>query len=104
MDELRRSAGAGDVEGVQQAIKAGASANGDGEGRSPMWMAADKGHVEVVKLLLGRPELELNARGPTGRLAFMKVAENGCAELVKLLLGNPSLELNAESDEGNTAL
>lgn len=55
-------------------------------GRTPLWWAADKGHVEVVKLLLGNGAdkyLEDN----DGRTPLYRAAANKCAAVLKILKG-----------------
>ena len=62
--------------------------------------ACEKGHTDVVKLLLDHSErIELNARTIEGWTAAMIACEEGHKDVVQLLLDlSERIELNARND------
>eukprot|EP00931_Biecheleriopsis_adriatica_P045206 TRINITY_DN25910_c0_g1_i1.p1 TRINITY_DN25910_c0_g1~~TRINITY_DN25910_c0_g1_i1.p1 ORF type:complete len:630 (+),score=102.22 TRINITY_DN25910_c0_g1_i1:166-2055(+) len=92
-------------------------------GHTALMVAASEGHVEMVRLLLRQPGVDLNAKvevgppkatllmqlcgrryfgsGERGDTALIFAAREGNAEVVKLLLEENGLDLNAESFRRN---
>ncbi len=66
---------------------------------TPLHMAIDAGHIDIVKLLLAHPMTDVNATFP---LATAVSEEN--VEMVKLLLAHPKIQVNAVNKNGETAL
>ena len=60
---------------------------GDFRGYTPLAWAAEKGHEEVVKLLLGREEVDPDIPEEHGRTPFMFAALRGHERVAKILLG-----------------
>ena len=56
-------------------------------GATPLYVAAQNGHTEVVKLLLAN-KADVNARHTDGRTPLWMAAQEGHTEVVKLLLAN----------------
>ncbi|HKQ80374.1 MAG TPA: M56 family metallopeptidase [Blastocatellia bacterium] len=85
---LMKAAVAGDLEGINELINAGANVNGDiaiGEAPSPLIGAAREGQLEAVRLLLDRgadPNLALGGEGTP----LIAAAREGRADVVLLLL------------------
>lgn len=86
-DELRRAAGAGDVARVKELLDKGTDVNAaNSYGGTALAFACDRGHTEVVKLLLER------GANPNTQDTFYKLspvawaAQRGYVEIVKLLL------------------
>lgn len=80
----------------------GVDVNGfDYAGRSALDLACQNGHVEVVRLLLGHPEINPNAHcGP-----LVSATEKGHIEIVGLLLKHPKTDVNqTDPFSGRTAL
>lgn len=66
-------------------------------------LAAEKGHTEIVKLLLEK-NADVNATSSNGGLtALMYAAQKGHIEIVKLLL-NKGADTNVATPDGDTAL
>ena len=75
-------------------------------GATPIMMACNNGHKDVVKLLLDHPDpkIDLNARDYHGQTAYMAACYNGHKDVVELLLEHADrIELNVTDFEGNTA-
>jgi len=71
----------------------------DDDGNSALIWAAEKGHIDIVKYLLGVPGIDLYAQGLMGNTALARCARHGHAEVAKLLL-----EKTNERDEQGAIL
>ena len=67
-------------------------------------LAAINGKTEIVKLLLTRPDIDINAKDNNGDTPLMLAAINGKTEIVKLLLTRPDIDINAKDNNGDTPL
>ena len=56
--------------------------------------AADKGHTEIVKLLLARTDIQLNTADNSGDTALVWAADKGHLEVVRILVSDPRLSLS----------
>ena len=72
--------------------------------RTLLHCAAIKGHVEVVKLLLEDPRVDVRAVCKEGCSALHSSASEGHVEVVELMLEDPRVDANAKSNRGNTPL
>ena len=90
--------------GLQTLLKKGADVNLPNEdGRTPLSIAASRGHKEVLEILLKHPNIDLNQADELNKTPLMYAAEEDQKECVKLLLSHkPSLEVRDK--EGRTAL
>ena len=61
------------------------------EGSTPLYMAAMKGHTEIVRELLMVPGVEVNTQGDKGSTALIIAALFGRKEVVRELLRTPGL-------------
>jgi ankyrin repeat protein len=69
-------------------------------GSTPLIVASSRGHLEVVRLLLGHPAASINERDHEGRTALWFACRNGRDVMVRLLLGagaDPSIATNLGS-------
>ena len=73
-------------------------------GRTLLHYAAIGGHVEIVKLLLEDPRVDVRAVDREKFSALQLAADLGHVEVVKLLLGDPRVDANAKSNRGTTPL
>jgi ankyrin repeat protein len=66
--EFYSAAKSGDLESVTQLLDAGVPSDLKNiRGVTPLWIAASKGHNAIVKLLLGRGDVDVNSRSISGR-------------------------------------
>ena len=77
----------------------GAEADGGG-----LYEASKEGNLEVVKLLLAVPGIDVNLEGEDGRTPLHKASERGHLEVMKVLLRAPGIDVNREDKEGVTPL
>ena len=75
-----------DITKIQEAIQSGADVNVRNKyGVTPLLMASQNGHAEVVKLLLAA-KADVNAAMTNGVTPLFIASEKGHTEIVKLLL------------------
>ena len=85
-------------------LVAGSDLNATQEnGATPLILAAEGGHEEVVAVLLGREGIDLEDPGTGGGTALHVAAFNGNVEIVRRLL-NHAAEIDAKDDSGATPL
>ena len=97
-------------------------------GRTALYLAAEGGHIFIVKLLLQHPDIDVNSRysgrgvlwnnieftvplsplftrnGPGGATALMGASRRGHSRIVELLLQHPRCEADTSDKDGNTAV
>lgn len=73
------------------------------QGRSPIYFAASKGNITLVKYLISIGA-NVNSVSVMGRNAMLKSTWNGEVEMVKVFLEDPNLDLNIQDGSGRTAL
>ncbi len=84
-------------------LSSGVSVNtSDWEGETALMEAADKGQLEVVRLLL-RHGADVNAADEDGETALMRAADDGHTEVVRALIA-AGADVNARDEDGETAL
>jgi len=67
-----------------------------------IWAISAK-EIELVKLLLKQPNIDVNVKGTKGDTALIIAIEEGYTDIVKLLLDRP-IDVNIQNEEGYTAL
>ena len=92
----------GEVEGVRQALQAGAGPNtDDGHPMTYLMYAVLGRQSEVVSLLLSWPGVDPNAKAKHNKTALHWACEAGDIAVLQLLLAVPGLEVNERiSGEG----
>jgi len=69
---------------------------------SPLLIAAEKGHVEIVEILLTYKEIDINIASKTGQNAALHIAscwsKKEHEEIVKLLLSHEKFDINAPDE------
>jgi ankyrin repeat protein len=103
-DRLQKAIIMGDESQVMEVIKSGFKIQiEDEDGANPLYLATDKGHLEIVKLLLRAPY-----KGTAGFIG--KACEVTIKEMAKLLIVSvariklKNKYINAKNKEGNTPL
>jgi len=76
---------------------------GDG-GRTPLYWASTKGHVDVVRHLLSVKDIQVNQARDDGVTALFMASQKGHVDVVRLLLGAEGIEVNQADNDGTTAL
>ena len=76
----------------------------DISGRTPLSIAADQGHEEVVKLLLARNDVEVDSMDGDSCTPLSNAADQGHEEVVKLLLTRNDVEAGLKDNAGRTPL
>ena len=92
----------GNIEAVKQHLAAGTDANAKtGVGETPMQIAYQKGHTEIVELLIANGA-DGNAKGD-GQTPLHGAAYWGSKEIVQLLIAKGA-DVNAKMEDGDTPL
>lgn len=73
-------------------------------GHTPLMIAALKGHENVVRLLSGKENVNINAQNGCGDTALWCAAESGHTAVVKLLLERLDVDVKRKNAEGETML
>jgi len=88
----------GDIEEVQQLLQKNTPNNNinwrDIYGATPLVIASQEGHTEIVKLLLNDPRIDVNEPTNYGQTAFWIACSKGSIETVKVLLNDPRVDVN----------
>ncbi|KAF2011039.1 ankyrin [Aaosphaeria arxii CBS 175.79] len=73
---------------------------------TPLLYAAKENHPSIVKILLSRPDIDVNARLPESQQTALSIAsQEGWTNVVSLLIAHPSTDLEAtEGKHGQTPL
>ena len=80
----------------------------DGDGNTPLHWAVEYGSVLVVRYLIDKQQVNVNARNRLGITPLMQVCSETMlknqSEIADILLSVPDIEVDAQDDEGRTAL
>ena len=102
-DALYRAAKAGNLEGLNAALAAGADVNArDGQGWTALMHAVNKGYVLLVELLLAA-KADPDVRAPDGATALFMAVAHGQPEIVALLM-EAGADVSIKGPKGKTAV
>ena len=73
-------------------------------GHTALHWAAYMGHASIVKMLLERTDVLVNARNALGRTALTSAAIEERANVVEELLKHRDIDINIQDQYGETAL
>lgn len=77
---------------------------GEDKKDSPLHRACRFGHLEIVRVLLAHPKIDVNLGNWGEASAFYLACQEGHLEVVRLLLGDPRVEPTKAGDEEDTPL
>ncbi|WP_353284266.1 ankyrin repeat domain-containing protein [Wolbachia endosymbiont (group A) of Lasioglossum fulvicorne] len=101
---LHLAARLGKLEAVEGLLEKKANVNAQNDtGKTPLHVAAEHDHKEVVEALLKVEGINVNAQDGYGSTPLHLAAKMGHTEIVKDLL-DKGANVNAEDEEGNTPL
>ncbi|KAI9768838.1 MAG: hypothetical protein M1840_004652 [Geoglossum simile] len=91
---------------VDSLLKLGTGADSKDSGdRTPLSWAAEKGHLEIVKLLVGVEGVDRDSKdNHDGQTPLSWAAEQGHLETVKLLVGVEGVDRDSKDNRGRTPL
>ena len=98
-----------DVDIAEKSLKKGADPNAEDSNGDvcALWWACWVKDIELVKLLLKQPNIDVNARCNRGQtplmIASMNTRRQGDMDIVKLLLKQPNIDVDARDKSGRTA-
>ena len=67
-------------------------------------MACDRGHLQLVQVLLAHPAIDVNTPSFSGSTPLLFACVNGQIEVVKLLLRDGRAKMNVPDSQGRTPL
>ncbi|QQR48845.1 ankyrin repeat domain-containing protein [bacterium] len=73
-------------------------------GKTLLIYAVEFNKINLIKLLLSRNDINVNAKNNEGRVALHYAAMLGQQDSVKLLLNNKGIDINAQDNHGRTVL
>ncbi|CAM9907699.1 osteoclast-stimulating factor 1 [Lethenteron reissneri] len=89
---LQEAAKRGNVSWLRECLDNGVSVNGlDKAGNTAIYWAAHGGHKDVVEILLGHPNIELNHQNKLGDTTLHAAAWKGYPDIVEMLLTKGAL-------------
>ncbi|PON24619.1 hypothetical protein TGAM01_v206549 [Trichoderma gamsii] len=76
----------------------------DGNGQTPLSLAAEQGHTTIVEVLLATGHVDINANDKFNRTPLSWAAKNGHEAVVKLLLAKDPANINSKDEYNRTPL
>ena len=76
----------------------------DDTGQTPLSMASEKGHKDVVQLLLATGQVDVDSKDKNGQTPLSMAAESGYESVVQLLLESGQVDVDSKDKNGQTPL
>ena len=73
-------------------------------GYTPLTISAYKGYTVVVRMLLQKPEIDVNKKGNASTTALMEASYSGHEDIARMLIGHPEIDVNIQDFDGKSAL
>ncbi len=73
-------------------------------GKTPLFLAADEGNIDCVKLLLEAEGININQADKDNETPLYRAAKNGHTECVRLLLAAKGINVNQANEDNETPL
>ncbi len=73
-------------------------------GNTILHIVCKKNYIDIVKLLLTVPEIDVNIKNNRGNTALMEACYCPRTEIIKILLGHPGIDVNTKNNDRETAL
>jgi ankyrin repeat protein len=70
-------------------------------GATPLYFAAQEGHINIVRLLLSQNEIDVNAATDSGATPLFISSQEGHVEVVELLLATNDIDINNAENNNN---
>eukprot|EP00752_Nemacystus_decipiens_P004196 g3835.t1 len=93
----------GNVKAARELLRWGAAVGATNErGSSPLHWAASRGHIQVVKLLVGVYGAEFTVRAKNGSTPLHWAASKGKRAVIEIIAGNFCAQVDVKDDKGCT--
>jgi ankyrin repeat protein len=76
----------------------------DDDGSTPLIIASQEGHTNIVAILLGTPGIQINQADNGGASPLFFASQYGHTDIVTILLGTPGIQINQPDNDGTTPL
>ena len=102
---LRHSENIQDVDLLKMLLDLGANVNiANSDGETPLLQATHRGDLEAIEILLGRPDIDVQAKDRYGSTVLHVATRNNQLQAVDLLLQDRRIDINGLDRSGNTAV
>ena len=86
-------------------IEAGGDVNqADNDGFTPLFIASQEGHTDIVAILSSAPGIQINQAGKDGSTPLYIASLKGHTDIVAILLGTPGIQINQHTNDEATPL